>query len=271
MAGGLAARRRRPRGARRGGAGWPTGPSGGRSACWPASARLRAWPPVVAGGCAARLAAVTGDGGVRADRRRDAPRGARLQPNCFPSGAPITSWRRSGPRTPSGRSSSWPITTPRIRPSSSTRRSPRPWARMPPGSSRTTTPARRSMWPVVAGPAIVAAGAALGSRGLTGLGTSVSAGSAAFMAHIGAGQVVPAPTTTAPAALPSSPRPGALREPAREHADPVPLHLRGGALRGHGPVHGAARARAAAPSGPSSSVSTSSGLRTCSCCAARAC
>jgi Peptidase family M28 len=47
------------------------------------------------------------------------------------------------------------------------------------------------MWPVVAGPAIVAAGAVLGSRGLTGIGTFLSAGSAAFMAHIGAGQVVP--------------------------------------------------------------------------------
>jgi Peptidase family M28 len=47
------------------------------------------------------------------------------------------------------------------------------------------------MWPVVGGPALVAAGAALGSRGLTGLGTFLSAGSAAFMAHIGAGEVVP--------------------------------------------------------------------------------
>jgi hypothetical protein len=47
------------------------------------------------------------------------------------------------------------------------------------------------MWPTVAGPAVVAAGAALGSRKLTGLGTFMSAGSAAFMAHIGAGQVVP--------------------------------------------------------------------------------
>ena len=47
------------------------------------------------------------------------------------------------------------------------------------------------MWPTVAGPAIVAAGAALGSRKLTGLGTVVSAGAAAFMAHIGAGEVVP--------------------------------------------------------------------------------
>ena len=47
------------------------------------------------------------------------------------------------------------------------------------------------MWPTVAGPAIVAAGAAIGSRKLTGLGTLVSAGSAAFMAHIGAGEVVP--------------------------------------------------------------------------------
>jgi hypothetical protein len=47
------------------------------------------------------------------------------------------------------------------------------------------------MWPVVAGPALVAAGAMLGSRRLTGLGTLVSAGTAAFMAHIGAGEVVP--------------------------------------------------------------------------------
>jgi hypothetical protein len=47
------------------------------------------------------------------------------------------------------------------------------------------------MWPTVAGPAVVAAGAALGSRKLTGLGTFLSAGSAAFMAHIGASEVVP--------------------------------------------------------------------------------
>ena len=47
------------------------------------------------------------------------------------------------------------------------------------------------MWPVVAGPGIVAAGAALGSRRLTGIGTFLSAGSAAFMAHIGGGRVVP--------------------------------------------------------------------------------
>jgi hypothetical protein len=47
------------------------------------------------------------------------------------------------------------------------------------------------MWPTVAGPAVVAAGAALGSRKLTGLGTFLSAASAAFMAHIGAGEVVP--------------------------------------------------------------------------------
>jgi peptidase M28-like protein len=47
------------------------------------------------------------------------------------------------------------------------------------------------MWPVVGGPALVAAGALIGNRGLTGLGTLVSAGTAAFMAHIGAGEVVP--------------------------------------------------------------------------------
>jgi len=48
------------------------------------------------------------------------------------------------------------------------------------------------MWPTVAGPALVGAGAMLGSRQLTGLGTVLSAGTAAFMAHIGAGEVVPA-------------------------------------------------------------------------------
>jgi hypothetical protein len=47
------------------------------------------------------------------------------------------------------------------------------------------------MWPVIGAPALVAAGALLGSRSLTGLGTFVSAGGAAFMAHIGAGEVVP--------------------------------------------------------------------------------
>jgi hypothetical protein len=47
------------------------------------------------------------------------------------------------------------------------------------------------MWPTVAGPALVAAGAALGSRRLAGLGTLVSAGTVAFMAHIGSGEVVP--------------------------------------------------------------------------------
>ncbi|MGH2957193.1 MAG: M28 family metallopeptidase, partial [Solirubrobacterales bacterium] len=47
------------------------------------------------------------------------------------------------------------------------------------------------MWPLPAGPALVAAGALVGSRRLTGLGALVSAGGAAFMAHIGSGQVVP--------------------------------------------------------------------------------
>jgi hypothetical protein len=47
------------------------------------------------------------------------------------------------------------------------------------------------MWPTVAGSAAVAAGAALGSRRLTDLGVFLSAGTATFMAHIGAGEVVP--------------------------------------------------------------------------------
>src|SRR3954452_15073044 len=47
------------------------------------------------------------------------------------------------------------------------------------------------MWPTVAAPALVAAGAILDSRRLTGLGTFLSTGGAAFMAHIGAGEVVP--------------------------------------------------------------------------------
>jgi len=48
------------------------------------------------------------------------------------------------------------------------------------------------MWPTVAGPGLVAAGAVLGSRKLTGLGTLVSAATVAFMAHIGSGEPVPA-------------------------------------------------------------------------------
>jgi Peptidase family M28 len=47
------------------------------------------------------------------------------------------------------------------------------------------------MWPVVGGPALVAAGALFGRRALIGAGTALSAGTAAFMAHIGAGEVVP--------------------------------------------------------------------------------
>src|SRR3954452_7005158 len=47
------------------------------------------------------------------------------------------------------------------------------------------------MWPTVAGPAVVAAGAAFGSRKLTGFGALLSAGIAAFMAHIGSSEVVP--------------------------------------------------------------------------------
>jgi hypothetical protein len=47
------------------------------------------------------------------------------------------------------------------------------------------------MWPTVAAPALVAAGAALGSRRLTGLGAFLCTGGAAFMAHIGASEVVP--------------------------------------------------------------------------------
>jgi Peptidase family M28 len=47
------------------------------------------------------------------------------------------------------------------------------------------------MWPVVAGPALVVAGAASGSGALTRLGTFFSAGSATLMAHIGSGEVVP--------------------------------------------------------------------------------
>ena len=148
------------------------------------------------------LAALTGRGGVRADRRRDAPRSAHASGSCSRRGAPITSWRRSGPPTPSGRSWSCPITTPRIRPSSSTRRSPRRSARTPPGSSRTTTPARPLMWPVVAGPAIVAAGAALGSRGLTGLGTSSRPAAPRSWRTSVRARSCPAPTTTAPAASP---------------------------------------------------------------------
>ena len=47
------------------------------------------------------------------------------------------------------------------------------------------------MWPTVAAPALVSVGAVLGSRKLTGFGAFLSAGGAAFMAHIGTSDVVP--------------------------------------------------------------------------------
>ncbi|MGH2952958.1 MAG: M28 family peptidase [Solirubrobacterales bacterium] len=47
------------------------------------------------------------------------------------------------------------------------------------------------MWPVVAGPGVVAAGALTRSRALVGLGTALSAGSAAAMADIGSRGSVP--------------------------------------------------------------------------------
>jgi Peptidase family M28 len=47
------------------------------------------------------------------------------------------------------------------------------------------------MWPTVAAPALVSAGAAVGSRKLAGFGAFLSAGGAVLMAHIGASEVVP--------------------------------------------------------------------------------
>ena len=47
------------------------------------------------------------------------------------------------------------------------------------------------MWPVIAGPALVAAGAATGSRALTRAGVAVSAGTVGFMADIGSRDSVP--------------------------------------------------------------------------------
>ena len=128
------------------------------------------------------------------------------------------------------------------------------------------------MWPVVAGPAIVAAGAALGSRGLTGLGTFVSAGSAAFMAHIGAGQVVPGANDNGTATSPQLALARTLSERPPENTRVLFLSTSEEALcEGMGlfmerHAHELPRA-----SGPSSSASTPSGRRTCSCCAARAC
>ena len=47
------------------------------------------------------------------------------------------------------------------------------------------------MWPVIAGPALVAAGGASGSRALTRVGVAVSAGTVGFMADIALCEVVP--------------------------------------------------------------------------------
>jgi Peptidase family M28 len=57
------------------------------------------------------------------------------------------------------------------------------------------------MWPVVGGPLAVAAGAALGSRALTLLGTVVSAGTVAVLADIAAHEVVPGANDNATGAV----------------------------------------------------------------------
>ncbi|MBM3666493.1 MAG: Zn-dependent exopeptidase M28 [Actinobacteria bacterium] len=57
------------------------------------------------------------------------------------------------------------------------------------------------MWPVVAGPALVAAGAALGSRALTAAGVAVSTGIVAFMADIGSRDAVPGANDNASACV----------------------------------------------------------------------
>jgi hypothetical protein len=57
------------------------------------------------------------------------------------------------------------------------------------------------MWPVVGGPLAVAAGAALGSRGLTRIGTVVSAATAAVLADVAAHDVVPGANDNASGAV----------------------------------------------------------------------
>ena len=57
------------------------------------------------------------------------------------------------------------------------------------------------MWPVVGGPLAVAAGAVLGSRTLTRLGTILSAGTVAVLADIGAHEVVPGANDNATGAV----------------------------------------------------------------------
>jgi hypothetical protein len=64
-------------------------------------------------------------------------------------------------------------------------------ARIAPWFFATTNTSPPLMWPAVAGPALAAAGAATGRRGLARAGAVVSAGFAAAMADIGARAVVP--------------------------------------------------------------------------------
>jgi hypothetical protein len=68
------------------------------------------------------------------------------------------------------------------------------------------------MWPVVFGPGVVAAGALIGSRKLTALGTAISVGSAAAMADIGVRRVVPGANDNASAVAASIALAHGLRE-----------------------------------------------------------
>ena len=152
---------------------WPTAPSGGRSVYWLGSGRLPGWPPAAAAGCQGGGGS-HGRGGIRADRRRAAPGRRRFRRMLPAEGASRPGRDRARGRRADDRGDV-----------ASRRRAH--GLLLQPGHHRGGRPERPLglrendtspplMWPVVAGPGIVAAGAALGSRGLTGLGTFVSAG-----------------------------------------------------------------------------------------------
>ena len=187
-----------------------------------------------------RLGHGCGCGG--ADRRRAASGAPAVSPNAPQRAAAITCSASSDPRTPSGRSSSWPITTPPIRPSSSTRRSRETVGETAPWVFEQNDTSPPLMWPTVAGPALVAAGAVLGSRRLTGLGTvDLGRHRGVHGAHRIRRGRARRQRQRHRLRRPARDRTRSRRAPAGEHARPLPLHLRGGALRGDGAVHGAPR------------------------------
>ena len=248
----------------------PTGRSGGRSACWPAPLPSPASPPAAAVASRALFAAATG-AAAAALSADELPPGRRRFRRLLPKRSCHHVLGEIGPpdaeRTivlmahhDAAHTAFFfnPAITEAVGESA-------PWV----FEQNDTSPPL--MWPVVGAPALVAAGALLGSRSLTGLGTFFSAGGRRSWRTSAPARSSPAPTTTAPAASPSSPSRGRSRERPPENTRVLFLSTSEEALCEGMGLFMERHAAELRPTGPSSSAWTRSARRACSSCGARGC